>query len=184
MSPEVAKEKPYNKTVDVYSFGIMLWELCTAEKPFYGYSGNKHMQQVVLGGERPRMDRDHTAFWPPNLQWLMKRCWSACASTRPSFTEIKQVLQDVLDDRGSIPEGHALCSERDISEGTLDPQEPSEDNLKVEPPSPGAIKAMFRPLSRGGSLGNKGEDLKSPQNLRRNATEGMNRAGARRWFGR
>ena len=76
MAPEIAKDCPYDKSVDVYSFGILLWEMCAAEKPFYGYSSGKHMQLVVIGGERPKMDSQHTSNWPMNLQWLMKRCWS------------------------------------------------------------------------------------------------------------
>lgn len=96
MAPEVAKEKPYGKPVDVYSFGIMLWELCSTEKPFQGYSSNKHMQKVILGGERPKMDSHHTSFWPAQLQVLIKGCWSEDPMQRPSFSEIKATLSAVL----------------------------------------------------------------------------------------
>merc|ERR1712183_1116963 len=34
MAPEVAKEQPYNTSVDVYSFAILLWQICTLETPF------------------------------------------------------------------------------------------------------------------------------------------------------
>ena len=103
MAPEVAKEQFYNESVDVYSFGILLWEICSAEKPFYGYGSGRHMQQVVLGGERPKMDAAHTAHWPPNLQWLMKKCWSHVISVRPDFTAIKQVLEDIMAGQTAIP---------------------------------------------------------------------------------
>eukprot|EP00934_Nitzschia_sp_Nitz4_P000585 Nitzschia sp. Nitz4//scaffold190_size42200//30078//33516//NITZ4_007394-RA/size42200-processed-gene-0.52-mRNA-1//-1//CDS//3329540150//585//frame0 len=56
MAPEVARGKAYNKSVDVYSFGILLWEMCSLEKPYMGYSSKRHMKDVVLGGERPKMD--------------------------------------------------------------------------------------------------------------------------------
>jgi serine/threonine protein kinase len=36
MAPEMVKEKPYTRKVDVYSFGIVLWELTTALLPFQG----------------------------------------------------------------------------------------------------------------------------------------------------
>lgn len=36
MAPEMIKERPYTRKVDVYSFGIVLWELTTALVPFQG----------------------------------------------------------------------------------------------------------------------------------------------------
>lgn len=70
--------------------------MCAAEKPFFGYSSGKHMKHVVLGGERPKMDTAHTSHWPLHLQWLMKRCWSAFPSQRPTFESVKQTLLEVV----------------------------------------------------------------------------------------
>ena len=110
MAPEVAKEAPYDKSVDVYSFGILLWELCSAEKPFFGYSSNKHMHRVVLAGERPKMDSQHTSDWPENLQWLMNHCWHSSASLRPTFSDVKQVLKDILNGKDKLPKRLASIS--------------------------------------------------------------------------
>jgi hypothetical protein len=62
------------------------------------------MQQVVIGGERPKMDSYHTHCWPANLQWLMKACWSADPSARPTFEMIVRTLVNVLRGDPSIPE--------------------------------------------------------------------------------
>jgi serine/threonine protein kinase len=145
MAPEVAKECPYNDTVDVFSFGILLWELCSAEKPFFGYSSGKHMQQVVLGGERPKMDSQHTSNWPMNLQWLMKRCWSSFPALRPSFAVIKMTLKDILMDKDTIPDVLRIQ--------TGEEQEEEEENPVIEPPS-GGFSGLFRPQkSRSKSSG-------------------------------
>lgn len=103
MSPEVAKGIPYDISVDAYSFGILLWELCALEKPFLGYSANKHMQQVVIGGERPSLDTSHTSWWPVELHWLLQRCWSPDPATRPNFTVIKESLQELIGCNKDIP---------------------------------------------------------------------------------
>jgi len=103
MAPEVAKDCAYDKSVDVYSFGILLWELCTTEKPFFGYSSNKHMQRVVLGGERPPMDSQHVHDFPANLKWLMNQCWSPFPVARPTFPQVKRVLADVLESKTVVP---------------------------------------------------------------------------------
>ena len=138
MAPEVAKDMDYNESVDVYSFGILLWEICAAEKPFYGYGSGKHMQQVVLGGERPKMDGSHTAHWPSNLQLLMKKCWSQDVHMRPSFTAIKQILRDILAGK----EGTPTCLE-----------DPEKCDIIEHSPTTKRV-GFFRPSrSRGTSMG-------------------------------
>jgi len=103
MAPEVAKEIAYDISVDVYSFGILLWEICAMAKPFFGYSSGKHMQQVVMGGERPRLDDPNTCWFPLNLQWLLKKCWSSHPVNRPSLKLVKATLQDIIDGNEKVP---------------------------------------------------------------------------------
>ena len=82
----------------------MLWELCCAQKPFYGYSSNKHTQLVVLGGERPKMEHANTRYWPAELQTLMKNCWSALPPQRPPFSQIVVELQQIIQAlQGDVP---------------------------------------------------------------------------------
>lgn len=94
----VAKDESYDKSVDVYSFGILLWEICSLEKPFEGYCSKKHMVNVINGGERPKMDHHHVAHWPASLQLLMKSCWSSEPKNRPSFEFVKSTLENVMEE--------------------------------------------------------------------------------------
>lgn len=116
MAPEVATDKPYNRSVDVYSFAILLWELCSLEKPFQGYSSQKHLKDVIMGGERPKMDYAHTALWPVSLQWLMKCSWSADPSQRPAFPVIRETLEGVLKELNSSKKDNTVA----VSEGNVD----------------------------------------------------------------
>jgi serine/threonine protein kinase len=137
----VAKDHPYDKSVDVYSFGILLWELCSLEKPFNGYTSKKHMSNVVLGGERPKMDSSHTSNWPVQLQQLIKNCWSAFPDTRPSFTEVRDTLEKCLENR-DIEKPSRM---RKASHGSSDVDPSSESGF-------GAIKKPGR-QGRSWSLG-------------------------------
>lgn len=96
MAPEVALEKPYNETVDVYSFGVLLWQLLKSEEPYHGFTYNMIMKSVVRGGCRPKIDPK----WQKDISNLMSKCWSAKISTRPSMEEVSTVLQQEIMNSG------------------------------------------------------------------------------------
>jgi len=55
MSPEVALGHPYNESADVYSLGVVLYQVSSLVVPFEGYSLNRHEDEVLRGGDRPDM---------------------------------------------------------------------------------------------------------------------------------
>ncbi|XAR62466.1 Dual-specificity kinase [Bertholletia excelsa] len=91
MAPEVINHQPYNQKADVFSFAIVLWELVTAKVPY----DTMTPIQAALGvrqGLRPDLpDNAH-----PKLLDLMKRCWEAVPDHRPSFTDIRIELEELL----------------------------------------------------------------------------------------
>jgi serine/threonine protein kinase len=93
MSPETASSEPYNFTADVYSFGIILWELNSMKKPFDGLSRDQFYERVVYGGERPPLSRK----WPSELTSLMSECWDADMHNRPKFRDIVERLDVLLE---------------------------------------------------------------------------------------
>mmetsp|Transcript_5095 Transcript_5095/g.7554 ORF Transcript_5095/g.7554 Transcript_5095/m.7554 type:complete len:470 (-) Transcript_5095:295-1704(-) len=90
MAPEVALRKPYNEKVDVYSFGIILWQMVTGETPFDGMGKAAYIERVVMGGLRPSIPRDV----PKDLATLMQQCWDADPKRRPSCTAILASLEE------------------------------------------------------------------------------------------
>jgi len=84
MAPEVAESKPYNHKADVFSFGILLWELLSCKKPFDGLNRDSFYERVVHGGGRPPIHKK----WPKELTNLMVDCWSVDIEARPSFQQI------------------------------------------------------------------------------------------------
>ena len=89
MSPEVALGQGCCFGSDVYSYGIVLWELLTLEKPFekIGTSA-KIKEKVARKGVRPSLRGIPTA----SLRNLLKDCWATSALRRPNFTEVCMVL--------------------------------------------------------------------------------------------
>ena len=52
MSPEVAQVKPYGLSSDVYSFGILMWEMLTLKPAYENYTRDRHFREVVVEGEQ------------------------------------------------------------------------------------------------------------------------------------
>lgn len=105
MAPEVALSEPYNHLVDVFSFGILLWQMCSLEVPFATYNVQKHAQYVVRGGERPPLEGKK---WSEELSGLLKRCWSSDLRHRPNFGDVGSALRAEFDPYLGESEGNML----------------------------------------------------------------------------
>ncbi|KAI2502447.1 protein kinase [Fragilaria crotonensis] len=89
MAPEVALSECYNLSADVYSFGLLLWQICSLDLPYDGMSRTDHSVYVVKGNERPVLDPS----WSTPLRILMKRAWEPNPSVRPSMDSTHKILK-------------------------------------------------------------------------------------------
>ena len=92
MAPEVAMRQIYCEKVDVYSYGIMLWQMASDKTPFKGLSRDEFMARVVVGGERPRIG----VLWPKRFIKLLKSCWHSNSKKRPSFEEVLNQIDKMI----------------------------------------------------------------------------------------
>lgn len=89
MAPEVANKYQYNLSVDVYSFGLLLWEVLSMKIPFEGYNEAMFTEMVANFGDRPKVNDS----WPPNLIKLTKQCWDGHSKKRPLMSEVVTCLE-------------------------------------------------------------------------------------------
>jgi serine/threonine protein kinase len=92
MAPEIAMFQPYNETVDVYSFGILLHQILSLEKPFDGFTAKMIDKMVMRGGQRPKCDPK----WPPRITSLLQGCWNVDISKRPAMRQVLETLSEEL----------------------------------------------------------------------------------------
>ncbi|XP_036742859.2 fibroblast growth factor receptor 4 isoform X6 [Manis pentadactyla] len=92
MAPEALFDRVYTHQSDVWSFGILLWEIFTlGGSP---YPGIPVEELFSLLREGHRMDRPPNC--PPELYGLMRECWHAAPSQRPTFKQLVEALDKVL----------------------------------------------------------------------------------------
>ena len=92
IAPEVFEQRKYSEKADVYSFGIVLWELLTRRVPF----ADIHSFSIpvsVIKGDRPSIPKD----CPSALKKLIRECWQPKASKRPPFSKIVEILQKIVE---------------------------------------------------------------------------------------
>jgi serine/threonine protein kinase len=89
----VIRGEKYSEKADVYSFGIIMWQVVTRREPFAGrnFMG---VSLDVLEGKRPQVPSE----CDKPLKKLMKRCWHATASKRPSMDDVAAFFDGQLGD--------------------------------------------------------------------------------------
>ncbi|XP_063919599.1 focal adhesion kinase 1 isoform X8 [Zophobas morio] len=101
MSPESINFRRFTTASDVWMFGVCMWEiLMLGVKPFQGVKNNEVLTKIE-NGERLALPPN----CPPRLYSLMSQCWSYEPSKRPSFKEVKELLNEILlEERSAVQE--------------------------------------------------------------------------------
>lgn len=92
--PIVARCDNYGLPADVYSFAILLWELCSLQKAFSGMTKEEHLESVVGAKVRPKLSAIEGSS---SLKKLIQSCWDHDPDQRPNFSEIRDQLCFELD---------------------------------------------------------------------------------------
>ena len=100
MAPEVFEHNPYDKSVDVFSFAMILYEMFEGLAPFDDKEAYEAATLVARDGIRPVMK---ATTYPPGMVDLIKRCWSSYTPKRPPFDSIVEQLEKMLEEITVVP---------------------------------------------------------------------------------
>ncbi|KAF4347836.1 hypothetical protein G4B88_026083 [Cannabis sativa] len=93
MAPELlnGSSSRVSEKVDVFSFGISMWEILTGEEPY----ANMHCGAIIGGIVKNTLRPPIPERCDPDWRRLMEECWSPEPEYRPSFTEITNRLRSM-----------------------------------------------------------------------------------------
>uniref|UniRef100_A0A673I6J1 Mitogen-activated protein kinase kinase kinase 7 n=1 Tax=Sinocyclocheilus rhinocerous TaxID=307959 RepID=A0A673I6J1_9TELE len=134
MAPEVFEGSNYSEKCDVFSWGIILWEVITRRKPFDEIGGPAfRIMWAVHRGTRPPLIKN----LPKPIESLMTRCWSKDPSQRPSMEEIVKIMSHLM---------RYFPGSEEPLQYPYQYSDEGQSNSAGDPLRPG------HPLSRGGSV--------------------------------
>lgn len=84
-APEIYKNEKYNYKIDIYSYGILLYELF--EESLYQLKGvltKKEWRDRIYKDERPQWNNNLLFRTPLKIRRLVERCWQTNVSKRPT----------------------------------------------------------------------------------------------------
>ncbi|XP_047158359.1 probable serine/threonine-protein kinase SIS8 [Vigna umbellata] len=91
MAPEVLRNEPANEKCDVYSFGVILWELITTRIPWKGLNPMQVVGAVGFQNKRLEIPEDVN----PVVAQIIRDCWQTEPHLRPSFSQLMSRLYRV-----------------------------------------------------------------------------------------
>ncbi|RHZ51616.1 hypothetical protein Glove_476g3 [Diversispora epigaea] len=95
IAPEVLSgDEEYTKAADVYSFGIVAYEIVTGFPPYPDMPHDKDLAMKICNGLRPKIPF-HTLKL---ITRMIMRCWDARVTHRPTFEELCKELHEYYND--------------------------------------------------------------------------------------
>jgi serine/threonine protein kinase len=90
MTPELYRGKPYTKAADIYSFGIIMWEMTSGVLAFHNIPPDLNLCLDISRGIRPEIIEETMLEYVE----LMKRCWDNDPEKRTTANELNVIFYE------------------------------------------------------------------------------------------
>eukprot|EP00800_Vazella_pourtalesii_P016140 TRINITY_DN453_c0_g1_i2.p1 TRINITY_DN453_c0_g1~~TRINITY_DN453_c0_g1_i2.p1 ORF type:complete len:976 (+),score=243.96 TRINITY_DN453_c0_g1_i2:347-3274(+) len=115
-APEAILYRKFNTASDVWSFGVLMWEVMSFGNIPYGDTDNfTIMEELQKGYRLPAPDS-----CPSVIYNLMLRCWSEAPEHRPSFTNVQESLLHIIETNKTRPASVRVNAQNPLHHTTLE----------------------------------------------------------------
>ncbi|RIB19588.1 kinase-like domain-containing protein [Gigaspora rosea] len=90
IAPEIIGGEKYSPKVDIYTFGMLMWEFSSNRPPFYDRPHDAKLLNDIFEGLRPKQRDD----CPECYSDLMQLCWSTNPNQRPNVSDLVKCFSD------------------------------------------------------------------------------------------
>ncbi|POG59158.1 kinase-like domain-containing protein [Rhizophagus irregularis DAOM 181602=DAOM 197198] len=91
IAPEVISGRKYSFASDIYSIGILMWEISSGQLPFYNHEHDYNLAMNIVNGVRPRI----VPGTPLEYENLIKQCWDADSLKRPNINTLLNKISEI-----------------------------------------------------------------------------------------
>ncbi|CAB5366710.1 unnamed protein product [Rhizophagus irregularis] len=144
LAPEMLTTFRYTPQCEIFSFGMLLWELAFEKIPYQGWEVKKIKEHVINGGRERFTFGDSTPKIYQEYKKMIRDSWKQEPQERTSFVKLLDMLEELHDSIRYMFDDHSL----DLPDKAMDSLDDDDDDDDLELPDEDTSPVSINPLEK------------------------------------